>query len=500
MVTIACSSRMTGADSGRTSERGYWRKTAVRGGWLSLLVSLWLVPGVWAQGTDGRLTVWGGAIVYDDPVLDSVVLIEFPFVLDRDEFSFFQDSADGQWYGRVWAQVRLLDRDGFPVDSASTYFGIRGDPPDNIGSRGSLRLFYSVALLVRPGVYSARLTVIDVVSKNQGDVFYDKVIVNLPPRDRIHVGGVTLAYRIQPAPEENPERFDPLVKNGLRILPNPLRVYGEADSALFLYAELYNLSYQPGSTTRYRLRFEAFDSRGRPFQDWGYVVRPIVDSSAVVVQQFDIGGWPAGAYRLRMIATDLVTAKADTVRVAFRLIGPSTAGDSTFYTTRFPYDTLTLQVQLNLVRYLLTPVERARLERLGPEGKRQFLARFWKERDPDPTTPLNEAQLEYLHRYEYANQHFSTRAGRTDGWRSDRGRIYITRGPADRVQRADVPALTNPFEIWYYYGQDREGAFYVFEDDRSAFEFRLVHSNVRGELYNPRWDRLIRDQNLFDDF
>ena len=59
---------------------------------------------------DGEpLTVYGGAILFEDPELDSLVMIEFPFVLSRHEFEFFQaDTTDTNWYARVYAQVRLL--------------------------------------------------------------------------------------------------------------------------------------------------------------------------------------------------------------------------------------------------------------------------------------------------------------------------------------------------------------------------------------------------------
>jgi GWxTD domain-containing protein len=80
-------------------------------------------------------------------------------------------------------------------------------------------------------------------------------------------------------------------------------------------------------------------------------------------------------------------------------------------------------------------------------SRREFIAEFWKVRDPDPGTDENEAKEEFDERVHYANVWFGAynprrgQEARSDaeeksrrGWNEDRGRVYIVLGPPDIVQ------------------------------------------------------------------
>jgi GWxTD domain-containing protein len=149
-----------------------------------------------------------------------------------------------------------------------------------------------------------------------------------------------------------------------------------------------------------------------------------------------------------------------------------------------------------LVRYLITPEEQHILESLGDKGKTNFLIRYWKENDDDPTTPQIEKRDTMIERYFFANKIFSTNAGRTNGWSTDRGRIHMTYGEPDERNDYPAPRVGNPFEVWYYHSIG-EGKFFIFEDRTGADDFRIVHSNVEGELYDKDWQDLM-DQGYVD--
>ncbi|MFN2416988.1 MAG: GWxTD domain-containing protein, partial [Pyrinomonadaceae bacterium] len=78
------------------------------------------------------------------------------------------------------------------------------------------------------------------------------------------------------------------------------------------------------------------------------------------------------------------------------------------------------------VAYLITDEEKKAWKKLATDEEReQFIEAFWRRRDPDPDTELNEYLEEHYERVAYANQHF---ASGIPGWKSDRGRIYIMYG------------------------------------------------------------------------
>ncbi len=85
---------------------------------------------------------------------------------------------------------------------------------------------------------------------------------------------------------------------------------------------------------------------------------------------------------------------------------------------------------------------------------------FWARRDPTPDTEENEFKEEHYRRIAYANDHY---ASGIPGWKTDRGRIYITYGPPDDIEshpsggtyerpieEGGGETSTYPFEDWTY--------------------------------------------------
>lgn len=105
---------------------------------------------------------------------------------------------------------------------------------------------------------------------------------------------------------------------------------------------------------------------------------------------------------------------------------------------------------LSQIRYIITGQERKDFLSLPDSEKPQFIAEFWKRRDPDPDTEVNEFKIEYFKRLEKANQLFIGE-GRP-GWLTDRGRIHILFGPPS--QRLTTPMTGDAYgrcqEVWYY--------------------------------------------------
>ncbi|HEX8983956.1 MAG TPA: GWxTD domain-containing protein [Bryobacteraceae bacterium] len=113
------------------------------------------------------------------------------------------------------------------------------------------------------------------------------------------------------------------------------------------------------------------------------------------------------------------------------------------------------------VGYIITDEERQAFKRLQTDDERdQFIEQFWLRRDPTPDTIENEEKEEHYRRIAYANERF---ASGIPGWKTDRGRIYITYGPPDErdehpsggsyerpIEEGGGTTSTYPFEIWRY--------------------------------------------------
>jgi len=105
------------------------------------------------------------------------------------------------------------------------------------------------------------------------------------------------------------------------------------------------------------------------------------------------------------------------------------------------------------VAYIVTDEERRTYRQLTTDSQREkFIEEFWLRRDPTPGTPRNEFKEEHYRRIAYANERFGYEAGHPPGWKTDRGRIYITYGPPDEIDSHPHGSATSafPFEQWRY--------------------------------------------------
>ncbi|MBN2206971.1 MAG: GWxTD domain-containing protein [Candidatus Aminicenantes bacterium] len=116
------------------------------------------------------------------------------------------------------------------------------------------------------------------------------------------------------------------------------------------------------------------------------------------------------------------------------------------------------------VVYIITPKEKEVFLQLENDRQREmFIEAFWKQRDPNPTTPENEFKVEHERRIAYANQTFG-KSSPGPGWRSDQGRIYIILGEPNSKDRFENQSEVYPVEIWFYSGRVEDGlpnGFYV---------------------------------------
>lgn len=128
----------------------------------------------------------------------------------------------------------------------------------------------------------------------------------------------------------------------------------------------------------------------------------------------------------------------------------------------------TFREKVNQLLYIATREEMERL-RKAPAAERESLWNaFWKSKDETPTTADNLTEEEYFRRIAYCEKHF--RHG-DNGYRSDRGQVYVMLGPADNVQSLPFESDINAYEVWYYYGANLK---LVFLDERGFGEYKLI--------------------------
>lgn len=104
------------------------------------------------------------------------------------------------------------------------------------------------------------------------------------------------------------------------------------------------------------------------------------------------------------------------------------------------------------LEYLVSPQHWPAVKQLSPARMDSLRTAFWFAADSDPTTRVNERQVEHYARVWQANLLFSDERGERAGWTTPMGETLIRLGwPDDRRRRlAEVTGGTAPAWWWYY--------------------------------------------------
>ena len=113
-----------------------------------------------------------------------------------------------------------------------------------------------------------------------------------------------------------------------------------------------------------------------------------------------------------------------------------------------PFSLLDQDLAIDAIRHIAKDPEIEELLAGGATKRAIAFSRFWWARSRDTTTAYNEVMAEYYYRVDDALRRFST-SRENDGYKTDRGRIYILYGPPQKSERSLRPDSA-PTEIWTY--------------------------------------------------
>ncbi len=148
-----------------------------------------------------------------------------------------------------------------------------------------------------------------------------------------------------------------------------------------------------------------------------------------------------------------------------------------FYWVTTPETTEDISLAIHQMMYLGVPDSIDNYEDAAYDDQKRFFDSFWRSRDPNPNTEINELMVEYYNRVNYANREFSN--FNEGGWLSDRGRILIKFGQPDDIERHPFEIDTYPFEIWRYYSLRK---IFIFADRTGFGDYRLLPEYMDEEF------------------
>lgn len=349
------------------------------------------------------------------------------------ELLFLRDQSNSPFKGAVMLEAYIFKNDGkkaLPVDTVRRAFHI--DQPTNTNEKAIISL---KTRLPDPVVYELRVHVYDVNRK--AGVWHTELLNRADTLDRHH-------YLLV-----DPQTGAPVFENHLSI-SYPLRVFTTWKNDTILYGHYFRRSFPlppaPFSTKPY----PAFDYN----PDSTFTLHALSDGS------YELHPGAKGFYHLRKNNRDPL--------------------GFTLYRFEHPHPEITQATQLaGPMVYLLSGEEYGRM--IKSRESRLNVENMWirfsgsKER-------ARENIAKFYKRVQAANVYYTSY---TEGWRTDRGLIYIVYGKPNSVYK-------DPQGETWIYGE---------ENNPSTTRFSFVKVNnpftnndyrlIRNELYKPSWHRNV---------
>jgi len=418
---------------------------------------------------------------------DSTIYVEFYYSIYRHQLKFIGSEDNDYRYAGVFVAADVYDGNGEKVDYVSTYFlsqmrdEFEQDRPD-------VRLFDYLPLGIPPGNYRVELSAIDDVSKITGST---SLLIDVPDyrKTGFSLSDIEFAYEIRDVADDTAGVNPRLVKEGQLVIPNPTAVYmSGVDSAVFVYSELYGLSEPVAGDSGFLVGYKIKDSTGNIVRDYGGSLYDKPGASAVLSTSLDISDIKAGAYHLLIEAKDIVAGKTALASKRFWI------HDADGQLAEL--DTADVQLMVDIAWFHLSEAEKVQIGKLTPQGKVNLIRQFWRDRDPNPSDPENQFYDEAVRRFIYANHRFSNSGDNRNGWRTDRGRVYIMYGPYDERDEVILSGKSFPYIKWNYYNLEG-GCIFLFVNDfvAGAVDYRLVHSTHPRERYDPQWQLILEEED-----
>lgn len=289
----------------------------------------------------------------------------------------------------------------------------------------------------------------------------------------------------------------PLISTGTPFFP-------PAIDRLAFYNELYNLDKKLGLDAKFLVKYYLKDeTTGQVLTEYGGFQRASAAVVNPVLGQIGISKLPTGNYLLVVEALDAkgeVVLKHENFFYRKNDAGEILVGN---FEDQMVLGTWVDQLGNldSIVKFVdyLYPISSEReqiiqdnlLAAADEEQLKKYFYAFWYSRKP---LAAQESWREYHKQVRIANKLFSS--GLTKGYRSDRGRVWLTYGEPSQVERRDMEPNMPPYIIWQYdnivtpYTIPQNNRLFIFgEFEPSTQIFKLIHSTAIGEINSPNWQQ-----------
>ncbi len=351
------------------------------------------------------------------------------------------------------------------------------------------------------GVYTYELILADVASPEQKVSVKKKIVLEDLSSD-VSVSDITLSELIRASDTTNV-----FSKMGYDIIPMLTNYYPTELNIMPYYLEIYNTDKYLNDSV-YVVQQKIFDINGKvDVPEFNRYFRfKKTNSVQPLAKAIDISYLPSGKYVLeinvlsrdkQIVASNLIdfernnTQIVDEIDYENEIIDPAFAASVTedsldYYVASLIPISAPAEVK-NIISIL---------KKRDNAMNRKYLQKYWKS-----TSALQsyENWIKYKQQVQLVERLYSSNF--QSGFETDRGRVYLQYGaPSSIMQRPNSPTEF-PYEIWQYdkIGIQSNKRFVFYNPNLVNNAYELLHSDLRGELQNYRWQFYIRSRSRAND-
>ncbi len=288
-------------------------------------------------------------------------------------------------------------------------------------------------------------------------------------------------------------------KSGYTMIPNFSSFYPKELTRLPIYFEIYNSNQLQDSVFGIKQSIvESFSQKD--------VVEPVFTKckkNEVVpfLRSVDISNLPNGNYtinyaiinkEMKVLATTSYTFDRSNdldlaINLKSQIIDPAFQASITDDSVTFYLASLIPMSKSSDVKSILDI-----LKSKNRENARKYIQAFWTV-----TASANpyEGWLKYKEQVDMVEKIYKSNF--QAGFETDRGRVYLQYGPPTNILQKEVSSSEYPYEIWQYnkIGKFSNKRFIFYNTDLVNNAYRLLHSDMIGELKNQAWQLALSKRN-----
>ncbi len=292
----------------------------------------------------------------------------------------------------------------------------------------------------------------------------------------------------------------PFYKSGYDIIPRFSNFYPEQLTAIPLYFEVYNTQLLGDSL--FGVQEQLIDAEtGNEMAGFKSFTRYTVGEAVPIFRKINLESVPTGKYLLRYTLINKGLIELATRDYEFERTNDIT---SDIITENIVLDPAFQEsITADSVGYYLEsliPISgpgdvRSIIDiakRKEEEPARKYIQQFWTA---TAKSAAYEEWIKYKQQVQLVERLYSNNF--QEGFETDRGRVYLQYGSPTNIVQRDVSSSEYPYEIWQYnkIGVFSNKRFVFYNPDLVNNAYRLLHSDMIGELKNPNWPRELVKRN-----